>query len=69
MFESGVVVFSGKDCISCKTLKDMLASKGVEYVEYDIWENAEALRFIMNKGLRGIPQLFKDGVKVDVKDV
>ena len=69
MFESGVVVFSGKDCGSCKTLKDTLASKGVEYLEYDIWENAEALRFIMNKGLRGIPQLFKDGIKVDVKDV
>lgn len=69
MFEEGVVVFSGKDCPSCKTLKDTLDSKGVEYSEYDIWNNPEALRFVVSKGLRGIPQLFKDGVKVGVEDV
>jgi glutaredoxin len=69
MFEKGVVVFSGKDCPSCKTLKDTLNSKGVEYSEYDIWDNPEAMRFIMDKGFRSIPQLFKDGVKVGVEDV
>jgi glutaredoxin len=69
MFEEGLIVFSGKDCKACETLKSTLAVKGIEYKEYDIWSNAEALRFIMSKGLRGIPQLFKDGVKVGVEDV
>ena len=68
-YESGVVVMSGKDCPTCKTLKDTLLTKGVEYKEFDIWNNAEALRFMMSKGLRSIPQLFKDGVKVGVEDV
>lgn len=69
MFDKGVIVFSGKDCTSCKTLKDKLKASNVSYIEYDVWENAEALRYLLSKGLRGIPHLFKDGVKVDVKDV
>jgi glutaredoxin len=50
-------------------LKDTLDSKGVKYSEYDIWDNPEALRFMMDKGFRSIPQLFKDGIKVGVEDV
>jgi glutaredoxin len=69
MFDVGLVVFSGKDCPSCKLVKATLELKGVEYTEYDIWNNADALKFIMCKGYRSIPQLFKDGVKVEVDDV
>lgn len=69
MFDEGVVVFSGKDCSLCKTLKEMLDSKGVVYKEYDVWNNSEALRYMMSQGYRSIPQLFKDGVKVGVDDV
>lgn len=69
MFTEGIVVFSGKDCPACKTLKDTLDSKSVEYKEYDIWNDGEALRFMMGKGYRSIPQLFKDGDKVEVSDV
>ena len=65
-FAEGLVVFSGKDCSACKTLKDKLKADGVEFKEFDIWNDSEALKFIMSKGLRTIPQLFKDGVKQDV---
>ena len=68
-YSEGLVVFSGKDCKACETLKSTVQAKGIDYKEFDVWQDAEALRFIMSKGLRGIPQLFKDGVKVDVKDV
>jgi glutaredoxin len=69
MFDNGIVVFSGKDCPSCKTMKDTLNSKGTQFTEFDVWDNPEALRFMMSKGLRSIPQLFKDGVKVGIEDV
>lgn len=69
LFDTGIVVFSGKDCPSCKTLKDQLNNKEVSFVEYDIWENSDALDFVMSKGLRGIPQLFKDGVKVEISEI
>ena len=64
MFDKGYVLFSGKDCPACKTLKDTLAVKGIEYGEYDIWNDGDALAFMMGKGFRSIPQLFKDGEKV-----
>ena len=65
MFEEGYVVFSGKDCPKCVELKNILSSKGISFKEFDIWENTEALQFIMSKGYRSIPQLFLDGVKLD----
>lgn len=66
MFDKGYVLFSGKDCSACKTLKDTLNTKDVEYVEYDVWNDPEALRYMMGKGFRSIPQLFLDGEKIDV---
>lgn len=64
MFDKGYVLFSGKDCPACKTLKDVLNGKGIEYTEYDIWSDGEALAYMMGKGYRSIPQLFLDGSKV-----
>lgn len=65
MFNKGYVLFSGKDCPKCLELKAILSQDGVDYEEFDIWNNSDALRYIMNKGFRSIPQLFKDGEKVD----
>jgi glutaredoxin 3 len=65
-FERGYVLFSGKDCSACKTLKDTLNNKNIEYKEFDIWNNPDALKYMMGKGYRSIPQLFLDGVKIDV---
>lgn len=64
MFEEGLVVFSGKDCPKCVDLKRKLESEGKSYKEFDIWDNPEALQFIMSKGYRSIPQLFLDGEKI-----
>lgn len=65
MFDKGLVVFSGKDCPKCVELKTKLKAEGKSFEEFDIWDNSEALQFLMSKGLRSIPQLFSDGVKVD----
>lgn len=64
MFSKDYVLFSGKDCPACKILKDKLNSKGIEYTEYDIWNDGEALAYMMGKGYRSIPQLFLNGEKV-----
>lgn len=58
----GYVVFSGDGCKACITLKDVLNSKGIPYTEYNVYEYDEALAFLVSKGLRGIPQLFIDGM-------
>ena len=63
MFDKGYILFSGKDCPACKVMKVDLKNKGIEYVEYDIWNDGDALAYMMGKGYRSIPQLFKDGEK------
>lgn len=69
MFDKGLVVFSGDGCSSCVSLKEKLNNKGLEYTEFDIWKDDEALSFLMTKGLRGIPQLFLDGKLVTLEEV
>lgn len=66
MFTEGYILFSGDGCANCKSLKEKLNNKNIEFKEYDIWENADALKFIVSKGYKTIPQLFKDGEKVEV---
>lgn len=72
MFEipnKGYVVFSGDGCSKCVTLKETLTQKGLEFTEYNIWKDGEALKFMSQQGLKSIPQLFKDGVKIDVSSI
>ena len=66
---NGYVVFSGDGCKACETLKDKLKQKGLEFTEYNIWKDGEALKFMSSQGLKSIPQLFKDGVKIDVSSI
>lgn len=68
MFNNGYVLFSGKDCPKCLELKAILSRDGVDFKEYDIWGNQVALKYIMAKGFRSIPQLFKDGERIDYEE-
>lgn len=65
---SGYVVFSGDGCKACETLKDKLKAKSISYVDLNVYQDDEALEFMLSQGLRGIPQLFIDGVLAN-KDV
>ena len=65
MFNEGYVLFSGDGCSSCVALKSKLNADGVDFKEFNVWKDHEALDYIMSKGYRTIPQLFKDGEKVD----
>lgn len=65
----GYVVFTGDGCKACETLKDVLKQKELEFTEYNIWRDGEALKFMSSQGLKSIPQLFKDGVKIDANSI
>ena len=63
-FDTGLVLFGGKDCPACVQLKNKLKSVGSEYLYFDIWEDGEALAYMMSKGFRSIPQLFMNGERI-----
>jgi glutaredoxin 3 len=56
-----ITVYSKNNCAFCTQAKNLLKSKGVEYVEVKIDEDAEAKDFVLEQGHRTVPQIYKDG--------
>ena len=56
-----ITVYSKNNCAFCTQAKNLLKSKGVEYVEVKIDEDAEAKDFVLEQGHRTVPQIYQDG--------
>lgn len=54
-------LYTGYACQRCKDVKDFFTINGVEFEEINAHEDDEALDFLVSQGLRGVPQIFKDG--------
>ena len=55
--EKNVEVFSTKTCPYCVKLKNWLDENGIDYVDYNVGENREkAKEMIEMSGQRGVPQ-------------
>lgn len=48
-------VFSKPNCIKCELVKRYLNDKGIEFEEIDVFENAEALQMLRDKGYSEMP--------------
>jgi glutaredoxin len=57
-----ITIYSKNSCPFCDRAKALLESKGVEFKTVNIEETPDAREFLMDQGLRSVPQVFKDGV-------
>lgn len=57
-----ITVYSKHNCPYCDRAKALLESKGVEYKVVNIEETPDAREFLVDQGLRSVPQVFQDGV-------
>ena len=57
-----ITVYSKNSCPFCDRAKALLESKGVPFRVIMMEENTGAREFLMEQGLRSVPQIFKDGV-------
>jgi glutaredoxin len=57
-----ITVYSKNNCPFCDRAKALLESKGIEFKTVMMEENPDAREFLMDQGLRSVPQIFKDGV-------
>lgn len=57
-----ITVYSKHNCPYCDRAKALLESKGVEYKVINIEETPDAREFLVDQGLRSVPQVFQDGV-------
>lgn len=53
-----LTVYSKKDCTFCDRTKTLLESRGVVYNVVNVDEDPEAREFLLDQGLRSVPQIF-----------
>ena len=56
-----VVVYGKPDCPFCVKAKDILDNKNISYTYIDIAENPSEKEFLLEKGLKTVPQIFVNG--------
>jgi glutaredoxin 3 len=57
-----ITVYSKNNCPFCDRAKALLESKGIPFKTIMMEETPDAREFLMDQGLRSVPQIFKDGV-------
>lgn len=57
-----ITVYTKDQCPFCDRAKALLESKGIEYKTVHVAQEEGAREFLMDQGLRSVPQIFKDGV-------
>ena len=57
-----ITVYSKNNCPFCDRAKALLESKGVPFKTIMMEDEPDARGFLMDQGLRSVPQIFKDGV-------
>jgi len=57
-----ITVYSKNNCPFCDRAKALLESKGIPFNVIKMEDEPTAREFLMDQGLRSVPQIFKDGV-------
>jgi glutaredoxin len=60
-----ITVYSKSQCPNCVRAKDLLARKGVKYVEINVEVDSDARNFLVDLGFKSVPQIYVDGVFLD----
>ena len=57
-----ITVYSKNNCPFCDRAKALLESKDIPFTVIKMEDEPSAREFLMDQGLRSVPQIFKDGV-------
>ena len=55
-------MYSKNNCPFCDRAKALLESKGIEFKTVNIEQEPDAREYLVDQGLRSVPQIFKDGI-------
>ena len=59
-----VEIYSTPICGHCKQAKALLDRLGIEYVEHNVYEDADAMAVMREGGFKTVPQIFIEDVHV-----
>ena len=54
-----MIIYSRTVCPYCANAKSLLESKGIKFTEINIDSNASGRDYLVEKGLRSVPQIFQ----------
>jgi glutaredoxin len=57
-----ITLYSKNNCPFCDRAKALLESKDIPFQVIKMEDEPDARGFLMDQGLRSVPQIFKDGV-------
>jgi glutaredoxin len=57
-----ITVYSKNNCPFCDRAKALLESKDIPFTVIKMEDEPNAREFLLEQGLRSVPQIFKDGV-------
>jgi glutaredoxin len=57
-----ITVYSKNNCPFCDRAKALLESKEIPFKVIKMEDEPDAREFLMDQGLRSVPQIFKDGI-------
>ena len=56
-----ITIYSKPNCVRCEMAKRYLTDKGVKFKEIDVFEDAEALAMLRDKGFSQMPVVVING--------
>lgn len=59
-----MIVYSRTICPYCANAKSLLESKGIKFTEVNIDSNAAGRDYLVEKGLRSVPQIFQGDLHI-----
>ncbi len=62
-----IAVYTKNNCPACERAKALLASKDIPFEAKNIDFDLEAMDFIVEKGHRAMPVLYKDGSPISLE--
>jgi glutaredoxin len=54
-----ITVYSKNQCPFCDRAKQLLESREVKFTEINVSENPEAREYLLEQGLRSVPQIYR----------
>lgn len=63
-----VVIYSKNNCPACERMKTLLSAKGIDYEVKNIDSDYDAMDFIIERGHRAMPVVYRDGIAVPPTD-
>ena len=56
-----ITIYSKNNCSYCMMAKALLKNNDIEFEEVNVEQDQEALSFVLEQGLRSMPQIFRNG--------